>query len=232
MRGQGSTAARPLGTDEFLQILALVLVIEALWRFFGQFPGYWITEGIRGVAACRVCQAAAAVLVATRTYGRAIDDLGVPRSSWRRDLGTGLVVAAVLAGLAVGARQAFLAWRGADLFDLLGLRVGVLGGANVPTWQAALILGGIGPAVEDLLFWGIAMPVLRAAWGPRAAFPVVLAAFVALHWEGHWRTILPPAAGGILFAGLVAWRGSVLASIPLHGAANLLIVLVNRRILF
>ncbi len=218
--------------DEFLQILALVLVIEALWRFFGQFPGYWITEGIRGVAACRACQAAAALLVSIRVYGRTIDDLGVPRATWRRDLATGVLVAASLAGLAVGARQAVLAWRGADLIDVLGLRVGVLGGANVPTWQAAVILGGIGPAVEDLLFWGIMLPSLRAAWGPRAAFPVVVAAFVALHWEGHWRSLLPPAAGGVLFAFLVSWRGSVLASIPLHGAANLLILLVNRRILF
>lgn len=223
--------ARPLDLDGLLQIAAVVLILEALWRFFGQFPGYVVTEGLRGIAVCRVLQGGAAFLMARRLYGRRLSEIGLPTATWKRDLGAGCAVAAVLAGLALAARQALLAVRGIDLFDLLGLRGGPIGGAAFPLWEAALILGAVGPAVEDFLFWGLALPALRARWGLRGAV-AVLAAFTALHWEGGWLSLVPPAVGGGLFAFLVSWRGSILASLPLHGTANLLILLVNRRALF
>lgn len=223
--------ARPLDLDGLLQIAAVVLVLEALWRFFGQFPGYVVTEGLRGVAVCRALQGTAAFLMASRLYGRSLSDIGLPAAGWKRDLGAGCAVAAVLGGLALAARQALLAVRGTDLFDLLGLRGRAIGGPAFPVWEAALILGAVGPAVEDFLFWGIALPAFRARWGPGGAAGVVCA-FVALHWEGHWLSLVPPAAGGTLFTLLVSWRGSILASLPLHGGANLLILLVNRRVIF
>ncbi len=220
-----------MSLDEFLQIAAAVLVLETFWIFMARFPWYVITAGIWGTGLCRLAQVAAILLMAFRMYGRAPAAVGLSIARWRGDLTAGLAAVLLLGGAAIGAREAVLQMKGIDLFTALGLRVRPFGGP-ISLWVVALVMGVVGPVAEDLFFWGICFPVARRRWNAVAASAVVVLPYALLHWQGGWQSLLPPAVGGTLFVALFAWRGSILATVPLHGAANLLMLLINRQVLF
>lgn len=223
-----SAAGESLTGDEALRILAAVLAVEAFWAFLGQFPGYGLTAGLWGTAACRTVQAVVVVGMARRAFGRRLAAVGLPYATWRRDAAIGCAAALLLGGAALAARQLWL-WRvGTDLVDLVGLRARPIGGPTTAAWEAALVVGVIGPAAEDLFFWGVLFGALRRRLPAAGAALAVVLPYAALHWRGGWLSVLPPVVGGTLFAVLYAWRGSILATLPLHAAANLAMVLISR----
>lgn len=92
---------------------------------------------------------------------------------------------------------------------------------EAPLWQVAvltLLVVGIGPAFEELVFRGWLLGGLRAKWGDRTALLVSAGLFALVHGD-LWAT---PALFvlGLVFGGVYLRTGSLTASILLHSLWN------------
>jgi membrane protease YdiL (CAAX protease family) len=86
-----------------------------------------------------------------------------------------------------------------------------------------LLIGGLAPLVEELVFRGLLYGWIAGRWGSIAGLVVSSLAFAAAHYEpAHIILVLPL---GVLFGGL-RWRsGSLLPSLVAHMANNSFAVL-------
>lgn len=226
------SAEGSLEADEILQIVGAVIFLEVIRRFLDGFPGYG-TRTILAVGLFRLLQIAAMLAMTRKLFARPWTAAGLPS----RDRAPRDAIAGIGAALAAGAgilayRAATLAQGGEDLFDQLGLRAAPIADSEAPLWANALVMGALGPLAEDLFFWGLLYGSMRPRVGPGWSFFAVAVPYVLLHWQGHWMALVEPAVGGICFWLLFEWRRSILATVPLHAAGNLGILLVNRGVLF
>lgn len=105
-------------------------------------------------------------------------------------------------------------------------KVAAAGGSGRVTWTILALL--FAPVTEELLFRGLMLRGLMASWGVVAAGTIVTILFFAMHlFEafGYW-----PAMVSILTMGLVTLfarlrTGSLITSMAVHGAYNLVIVI-------
>lgn len=88
----------------------------------------------------------------------------------------------------------------------------------------ALLVVGVAPVAEELLFRGLAYRALRNAMAPGIAAAVIGVGFGAIHYSGPESAgvIFPLAVLGALFCLLYEWTGSLWPSIGLHVANNAL----------
>jgi membrane protease YdiL (CAAX protease family) len=101
-----------------------------------------------------------------------------------------------------------------------GELAGALGSAIAPFFIANVLLA---PFVEDILYRGYAFGKLERRYSAAAAFAITCLSFGLLHWAGgFWYILLTGVVAGGLFAGLRAWRGTLLAPFAAHLALNVL----------
>lgn len=93
----------------------------------------------------------------------------------------------------------------------------------------ALLVVGVAPVAEELLFRGLAYRALRNAMAPAIAAAVIGIGFGAIHYSGpdSAGVIVPLAVLGALFCLLYEWTGSLWPSIGLHVANNALALAVT-----
>ncbi|MFN7985092.1 MAG: CPBP family intramembrane glutamic endopeptidase [Vicinamibacterales bacterium] len=131
-----------------------------------------------------------------------------------------------VAGMLVGV--AYVRWL-APFHELLQRSFGdyVPPGSVLPTisnslgvfFVANLVLA---PFVEETIYRGIALPLLKERYGARVAIPIVCVFFGLLHWAGGiWYIALTGLVAGALFATLFIWGGGIYAPFAAHLALNI-----------
>jgi membrane protease YdiL (CAAX protease family) len=143
------------------------------------------------------------------------------QSPWREAalgaaVGAGLALAyfTVLSPLMVAAQTALGDYVPAgELFPALGSALG-------PFFLANVVLA---PFVEESLYRGYALTGLAQRFRLPAAIALSCLFFGLLHWTGGlWYVLLTGLVAGGVFAGLVAWRGNVVAAFATHLVLNLI----------
>jgi len=92
---------------------------------------------------------------------------------------------------------------------------------GLPAWQTAGIVAVVtvfAPVMEELLFRGIALPVLARHWGILRAALAVSLAFAFIHF--HVESIVPLFVISLGFSLVYVLSGSVLAPIVMHAVFN------------
>ena len=139
--------------------------------------------------------------------GRIGIDLFLDRESWWFDLGLGLVAGSLLILVWIFARQSLSAAR-----DLEAELAGLLGPLGISEIMGLALLSGF---AEELFFRG----AMQGAWG---WFPATVL-FALLHaGPGVTFRIWTAFAGvaGLTMAGLMIWRGNLLAPVVTHVLVN------------
>ena len=144
---------------------------------------------------------------------------------------SGKVFSDVAIGLLAGALLAisYIYWL-APLLETLQRTFGdfVPPGSVLPTVSSNIRLFFIAnvllaPLVEETLYRGVAIPLLKTHLGLLWAVILTCVFFGLLHWAGgFWYILLTGIVAGGAFAGLFHWRGGVLAPFAAHLALNLI----------
>lgn len=80
----------------------------------------------------------------------------------------------------------------------------------------------LAPLVEEIIYRGIAIPVLSARFGKYLAVVISCCFFGLLHWTGGvWYMLLTGLVAGGLFAALYCWKNSIVAPFFAHFSLNL-----------
>jgi membrane protease YdiL (CAAX protease family) len=101
------------------------------------------------------------------------------------------------------------------------------------TWGIAVVVAGIGPVAEEILFRGVLQPTLTAAAGPWVGIGVVSLVFALLHQHEAtgpagmwlWAFILPVG----VVAGWLRYRRGLAGAVGVHMAFNSLSLLLILR---
>lgn len=147
--------------------------------------------------------------------------LGQDQSLWREAL-IGIGPGAALAVLYFTALSPSMTWLQSHAGDYVpaGELTGALGSALVPFFLANVLLA---PFVEESLYRGYALQRLQNRYGVVLAVIIACVFFGLLHWAGgFWYTLLTGFVAGGLFAGLCAWRRTLVAPFAAHLVLNIL----------
>ena len=140
---------------------------------------------------------------------------------WREVL-IGIIPGAVVAVLYFTVLSPAMTWLQSRVGDYVppGELTGALGASLVPFFLANVLLA---PFVEESLYRGYAWERLQQRYGLPLAVVVSTAFFGLLHWAGgFWYILLTGIVAGGLFAGLRAWRRTLVAPFAAHLALNVL----------
>ena len=140
---------------------------------------------------------------------------------WREVL-IGVIPGAVLAVLYFTILSPSITWLQRNQGDYVppGELTGALGAALVPFFLANVMLA---PFVEESIYRGYAFGHLQERYGLLLTVIISCAFFGLLHWAGgFWYILLTGIVAGGLFAGLRAWRSTLIAPFAAHLALNVL----------
>jgi len=138
----------------------------------------------------------------------------------RREVQIGVVPGAMLAVLYFTVLSPSMTWLQRNVGDYApaGELTGALGAVLVPFFLANVVLA---PYVEESLYRGYTWERLQQRYGLPLAVIISCAFFGLLHWAGGlWYILLTGIVAGGLFAGLRAWRGTLVASFVAHLTLN------------
>lgn len=214
------------GTLDWILLATLSLAVPVLSLVDFRHLRARLTNGdaaARLVSYCRAISlewsALVIVIVLWRSEGREFTALGLAIEP-----STGLVVTTVLVALAVAGlliQVTLVRERPETLASVRGQMAGVgdVMPRTRPELRAFLLLSGTAGIVEEIVYRGYLMAVLRAVGGPVIAVVGSTLIFTAGH-AYQPATIVRVAAIGLVSALLVLWSASVLPLIVLHATID------------
>ena len=221
---------RPLLERDGLRLVLVLLAVHGLFLSgFTLLTRHDPDGGERLAGACVVVQSvifhwAILALVAVRLAQR--------RIRWRAAFGLGARGAGRLLALGAGLYLAslplvmFYAFLWRALLSRMGVDletqpvVELMAGDNPWALRAYLVALGtlVAPVAEEVLFRGIALPLLAKRWGAGAAVVVTSLVFASLHFNAA--SFAPLFVLGLVLALAYVYSGSLWTSIAIHGLFN------------